>query len=102
MVEKLTVIFFVLLCLLLGTYLILSPWTSFPFGQWNDNFFLVFLSEKLGLTFFQSVIGSTWFRGGITGLGILNLLMAFWELAHFGKSVEMLKAENAPTVSAKQ
>ncbi len=102
MVEKLTVIFFMLLCLLLGTYLILAPWTTFPFGQWNDNFFLVFLSEKLGLTFLQNVIGSTWFRGGITGLGVLNLLMAFWELAHFTQSVEMLKAENVPTVNQKQ
>ena len=76
MIEKLTVIFFVILCILLGTYLILSPWTG-VFGNWNDNFFLVFLTEKAGLTFLPGIVGSTWFRGGVTGLGVLNLLMAF-------------------------
>ena len=101
MVEKLTVIFFVILCILLGTYLILAPWTGL-FGNWNDNFFLVFLTEKLGLTFLQTIIGSNWFRGAVTGLGVLNLFMAFWELGHFGRSVELLRAENNRALTGKK
>lgn len=101
MVERLIIILLILLCLLLGVCFILAPWTR-VLGSWNDNFFLVFLSEKLGLTFLQSVIGSNWFRGGVTGLGVLNLLIAFWELANFKRSVEMLKAENGNTAPAKK
>src|SRR2546423_221614 len=36
MVERLTVVFFVLLCLLLGVYLILAPWDAL-FGPWGEN-----------------------------------------------------------------
>jgi len=27
----------------------------------------------------------------VTGLGVLNLLIAFWEMAHFNQSVKMLQ-----------
>ena len=101
MVEKLTVIFFVILCIMLGTYLILAPWTGI-FGSWNDNFFLALLTEKTGSQLLQNVVGSTWFRGGITGLGVLNLVIAFWEAANFNQSVEMLKTDNSRSVNGKK
>jgi len=94
MVERLTVIFFVILCLLLGSYLILSPW-DILFGPWGDNYLLAFLSDKSGLPIIQRTIASTWFRGAVTGLGILNLIIGFWELANFNKSVAMLRGEAA-------
>ena len=91
MVERLTVVFFIILCLLLGFYLILSPWDAL-FGPWGENYLLVFLSDKTGTPILQKAVASTWFRGAVTGLGVLNLLIALWEMTHFNQSVKMLQA----------
>ena len=90
MIEKLTVIFFIILCLLLGFYLILSPWDTL-FGNWSENYLLVMVTDKAGSPFLYMTISSNWFRGAVTGLGVLNLVIAFWEAAHFNQSVAMLK-----------
>ena len=78
MVEKLTVIFFILLCLLLGVYLILAPWDML-FGNWSDNYLLAFVSERSGYPAIQRTVSSNWFRGGVTGLGVVNIIIAFWD-----------------------
>ena len=93
MVERLTVVFFILLCLLLGVYLILAPWDAL-FGPWGENYLLVFLSDKTGAPVIQRAVASTWFRGAVTGLGVMNLLIAFWEIGHFKQSVKMLESED--------
>ena len=91
MVEKLTVLFFIVLCLLLGFYLILSPW-DILFGNWSDNYLLVVVADKAGVPMLQKTVASNWFRGAVTGLGLVNLIIAFWEAAHFKQSVAMLKS----------
>ena len=92
MVAKLTVIFFIILCLLLGIHLILLPWISFGIiGDWGDNSLLAFVSDKTNLPVLRKTVGSGWVRGAVTGLGILNLFIAFWEIAHFKQSVQMLE-----------
>lgn len=90
MVERLTVIFFIILCMLLGFYLILSPWDAL-FGPWGENYLLVFLTDKTGAPMLQKAVASTWVRGAVTGLGVLNLVIAAWEAAHFNQSVKMLQ-----------
>jgi hypothetical protein len=90
MVEKLTVIFFIILCLLLGSYLILAPWDTL-FGPWGENYLLVFLADKTGAPVIQRTVASTWFRGAVTGLGVLNLVIALWEVFNFQDSVKMLQ-----------
>ena len=95
MVERLTVIFFIVLCLLLGFYLILAPWDAL-FGPWGENYLLVFVSDKTGIPSIRTTVASTWFRGGVTGLGVLNMVIAFWEMAHFNKSVRMLQSSDEP------
>ena len=92
MVEKLTVIFFIILCLLLGFYLILSPWDTL-FGNWGENYLLVFVSDRAGFPVLQRTVASNWFRGAVSGLGILNLFIAFWELAHFKENVALLEEQ---------
>ncbi len=92
MVERLTVIFFIILCLLLGSYLILAPWDAL-FGPWADNYLLAFLTDRSGVPIFYKVVASYWFRGAVTGLGVLNLIIAFWEAAHFSQSVKMLTGD---------
>ena len=93
MVEKLTVIFFVLLFLMVGIILILFPWMNFGILSWSNNYFLAFAAQKTGLTDLPAWVASGWFRGAVSGLGVLNLFFAFWELAHFDRNVRMLAAD---------
>ena len=92
MVERLTVVFFIILCLLLGLYLILSPWDTL-FGPWGENYLLVFLSDKAGFPTLRQTVASTWFRGAVTGLGVVNIIIAIWEITHFNQSVKMLEGD---------
>jgi len=92
MVERLTVIFFIVLCLLLGSYLILAPWDTL-FGSWSENYLLALVSDKAGFPVIQRTVASNWFRGAVTGLGVVNIVIAFWEAAHFKQSVAMLQGQ---------
>ena len=98
MVERLNVIFFIILCMLLGFYLILSPWDAL-FGPWGENYLLAFLTDKTGLPILQKAVASTWVRGAVTGLGVLNMVIAGWEVAHFNQSVKMLASSEEPDKS---
>jgi hypothetical protein len=103
MVAKLTVIFFILLCFLLGLYLTLLPWFDINMiGDWGDNYLLAFVSEKAGLPALRTAVASNWFRGAVTGLGILNLFIAFWEMAHFNESVAGLEGKTDPKTSGRR
>lgn len=93
MVERLTVIFFIALCLLLGFYLILAPWDAI-FGPWGENYLLAFIADKAGSPLIRTAVASNWVRGGVTGLGVLNMVIAFWEMANFNKSVQLLQNPN--------
>jgi hypothetical protein len=98
MVAKLTVIFFITLCLLAGTVLTVFPWFSFGrVGDWGNNQLLIWLSQNLGTPALQNIIASGWVRGAVTGLGVLNLVLGFWEIINFEKSVALL--ENKTTQS---
>lgn len=93
MVERLTVIFFIILCLLLGMYLILAPWDML-FGQWSNNYLLAFVADRSGLPSIHKTVSSTWFRGAVTGLGVLNIMIAAWEVFNFNKSVRLLQSDS--------
>lgn len=102
MVERLTVVFFILLCFLLGMSLTLFPWLDFNgMSNWGDNYLLAFVSEKAGLPILKTAVASNWVRGAVSGLGILNLFIAFWETAHFKENVAMLEAEEVNNKSKK-
>jgi hypothetical protein len=103
MVAKLTVIFFIILFLMAGISLTLAPWMSVGLiGDWGNNFFLAFAVEKTGWTSLQEIVASNWFRGAVTGFGILNILLAFWEMAHFKQSVTMIEEKDKITVGKKK
>ena len=102
MSAKLTVIFYIVLCLEAGLVLTFLPWVH-PFGlaDWGDNFFLVYVAQKTGLPGLQHAIASGWVRGAVTGLGLLNFAMAFWEAVHFRQTVRALGAQaGAPPAPA--
>lgn len=103
MVARLTVIFFIILCLEAGIALTLLPWLSLGgLGDWGDNYLLALLVEKTGMPVLQKAVASGWIRGAVTGLGILNLFIAFWELAHFNRSVRNLEGKEEKPTGDKQ
>ena len=92
MAAKLSVIFFILLCLEVGLVLTLFPWFSlFGLPDWSSNYFLLYAAQKTGLHGLQHAVTSGWFRGAVTGLGVLNLCVAGWEIAHFKQTVRALQ-----------
>src|SRR5918993_2989551 len=101
MASRLTVIFYILLCLEAGVFLTLLPWWQpWGMGDWGDNFFLVMVAQKTGLVGLQRAVGSGWVRGAVTGLGLLNLAMAFWEMFHFNETARRLQGADAPPPAA--
>ncbi|REJ79000.1 MAG: hypothetical protein DWQ47_06030 [Acidobacteria bacterium] len=98
MVARLTVILFILVCLEAGLLLTLLPWIS----DWGTNVVLIYFVDVTGLRIVETVITSGWFKGAVTGLGIFNLLVGFWEIAHFSKSVEELEAVDSEITRARE
>jgi hypothetical protein len=97
MASKLTVIFFILLCLEAGIFLTVLPWWQpWGMGDWGDNFFLVMVAQKTGFVVLQRAVASGWVRGAVSGIGLLNLAMAFWEMFHFQETVRKLQGADAP------
>jgi hypothetical protein len=92
MASRLSVIFYILLCLEVGVVLTVLPWYH-PFGlsDWADNYFLLYAAQRTGLRSLQHAVSSGWFRGAVTGLGVINLGMAFWEMLHFRQTVRALE-----------
>ena len=92
MSSRLTVIFYIILCLEIGIVLTVLPWV--PHGwlglsDWGNNYFLIAASHKVGFGV-QRVVASGWIRGAVSGIGILNLGMGLWELINFRRTVRAL------------
>jgi hypothetical protein len=101
MSSRLSVIFYIILCLEIGIVLTILPWV--PHGwlglsDWGNNYFLLLAAHKTGYGL-QRFVSSGWVRGAVSGLGLLNIGMAVWELVHFRKTVRALDA-NEQTVES--
>lgn len=99
MASRLTVIFYIILCLEAGVFLTVLPWVGGG-SYWGDNYFLVLAAQKIGAVGLQRAVASGWVRGAVTGLGLLNLAMAFWEIFHFQEAVRRLQGPERPAKSA--
>jgi hypothetical protein len=96
MSAKLSVIFYIILCLEIGLVLTLMPWIPqglFGLSDWGNNYFLLYAARKTGFYGLQTVIASGWVRGAVSGVGVLNLGIAFWEILHFKQTVSALQRE---------
>lgn len=97
MSSRLSVIFYILVCLELGIFLTVLPWI--PYGwlglslsDWGNNYFLVLAARKTGWYGLQGIVSSGWVRGAVSGIGVLNLAMGVWQLIHFRETVRVLDA----------
>jgi hypothetical protein len=96
MSARLSVIFYIILCLEIGLVLTLLPWIPqgfFGLSDWGNNYFLLYAARKTGVYGLQTVVASGWVRGAVTGIGVLNLGIAFWEMFHFKQTVATLQRE---------
>lgn len=94
MSAKLSVIFYIILCLEIGIVLTLLPWVpqgTLGLSDWGNNYFLLYAARKTGFYDLQTVVASGWVRGAVTGIGLLNIGIAFWEIFHFRQTVRHLQ-----------
>jgi hypothetical protein len=104
MSSRLSVIFYIILCLEIGIVLTVLPWVPhgwFGLSDWSNNYFLLLAAHKTGYGL-QRVVASGWVRGAVSGLGILNLGMGIWELINFRQTVRALDAESTSVESSRQ
>ena len=97
MSSRLSVIFYIILCFEIGIVLTVLPWVPqgwWGLSDWGNNYFLLLAARKIGFYGLQSFIASGWVRGAVSGLGVLNLGMAFWEIAHFRQTVRAMDADS--------
>ena len=105
MSAKLSVIFYIILCLEIGIVLTLLPWIpqgTLGLSDWGNNYFLLYAARKTGSYGLQTFVASGWMRGAVTGIGLLNLGIAFWEIFHFKQTVQALQESVDPSGSYKK
>ncbi|HLA12686.1 MAG TPA: hypothetical protein VJ023_19025 [Pyrinomonadaceae bacterium] len=104
MSARLSVIFYIILCFEIGVVLTLLPWIpqgTLGLSDWGNNYFLLYAARKTGFYGLQTVVASGWVRGAVTGIGVLNLGIAFWEIFHFKHSVRALEVSASELKAAK-
>ena len=104
MSAKLSVIFYIILCLEIGIVLALLPWVpqgTLGLSDWGNNYFLLYAARKTGINTLQTVVASGWMRGAVTGIGLLNIGIAFWEIFHFQQTVHSLQEGTEPSYPKK-
>lgn len=72
-VRRVGVLLFVFLCATLGVMLMILPWRP----EWSDNPLL------LPFPTLRAVVASGFARGVLTGLGVLNVWIGFWEAIQY-------------------
>lgn len=100
MSAKLSVIFYIILCLEIGIFLTVLPWWPqgmWGLSDWGNNYFLLYAARKTGSQTLQAVVASGWVRGAVTGVGLLNLGIAFWEIFNFKQTVRALQSQLNPS-----
>ena len=99
MSARLSVIFYIVLCLEIGIFLTVLPWWPqgmWGLSDWGNNYFLLYAARKTGIHGLQTVVASGWVRGAVSGVGLLNLGIAMWEIFHFKQTVTALRNQIAP------
>ena len=77
-------------------FLTVAPWWPqgmWGFSDWGNNYFLLYAARKTGYQALQTAVASGWVRGAVTGVGLLNLGIAFWEIFNFNQTVRALQAQ---------
>ena len=76
--NRLFLVEFVLVCLLIGIILIAAPWTSL----WTSNSLLA------GFPQVRQFLMNDFVRGGISGLGLVDVWLGFWEAIQYREGAD--------------
>lgn len=95
MTTKIMGLLFAMALLILGTLLILIPWIDLKVGAWDDNYLLTLAVKATGMPILRTIIASAWVRGAVTGFGVFNIILAFWEIARLLQNNKPLDNKNA-------
>ena len=68
-------ILYILYCLEVGGFLLFLPWL----GIWENNFLLYLYPQ------FRPIVSNSFLKGGVLGLGLVNIFIGIQEIAHFKK-----------------
>jgi hypothetical protein len=71
--HRVAVLLFVFFCAILGVILIIFPWRD----EWTTN------SLLFGHPGLQDFMASGFVRGLVSGLGVLDIWIGFWEAVHY-------------------
>jgi hypothetical protein len=71
--HRVAVLLFVFFCAILGVILIIFPWRD----EWTTN------SLLLGHPALQEFLAGGFVRGLVSGLGLLDIWIGFWEAVHY-------------------
>ncbi|MGA3194932.1 MAG: hypothetical protein ABSD39_07980 [Terriglobales bacterium] len=71
--RRVGVLLFVFLCATFGVMLMIVPWRP----EWSDNPLL------LSYPALRALVGSGFVRGVVTGLGLINVWIGFWEALRY-------------------
>ena len=82
--NRLLAVALILFCFEIGVFLVFAPWSTL----WENNFLLGYFPVLRGF------ILNNFFRGAVSGLGVIDVLIGLSELTYFLKS---FKVVNRPT-----
>jgi hypothetical protein len=74
--HKLGILLFVIVCFEVGAFLTVFPWTP----QWDSN------SVATLFPMLRDLWASSYFRGALSGLGLLNIYISLGEVARLRRS----------------
>jgi hypothetical protein len=78
--NRLLAVAFILFCFEIGLFLMFVPWS----GLWENNLLLAYTP---GLRF---IVLNNFFRGAVSGLGLIDFMLGLVELATFWKSLHIV------------
>jgi hypothetical protein len=73
--HRLSSVLFIVFCFELGLFLLIYPWTD----GWGDNYFASAVPGSVQTTW-HTFWNNSYVRGGISGLGVVNLWIAMLEV----------------------
>jgi len=87
-IHKLGILLFIIVCFEVGAFLIVFPWTP----QWDNNSLASLFPWLRGLW------SNSYFRGAVSGLGLLNIYISLAEVSRLRKSGGPRSASKLPPV----
>ncbi|HEX5230545.1 MAG TPA: hypothetical protein VFW44_22695 [Bryobacteraceae bacterium] len=79
-IHKLGILLFIIVCFEVGAFLTIFPWTP----QWDNNSFASFLP------WLRDLWSNSYFRGALSGLGLLNIYISLGEVSRLRRSASKL------------